>query len=80
LATALLIAVTGAKAFAAANERTAYRAAIALLDANGIAVDLGANREHAEERLFEYFHGRLSQAGVARWFRMWMSPAASGNP
>lgn len=80
LATALLVAVAGAKAFAAGNERTAYRAAVALLELNGIAVDLGANRERAEKRLFEYFRGRLSQAGVAEWFKMWMSPAASGDP
>jgi len=45
-----------------------------LLEANGIAVDLGANRERAEEHVFEYFRGRLSQAGVAEWFKMWMSP------
>jgi prophage maintenance system killer protein len=74
LAMTLLVALAGAKAFAAGNERTAYRAAVALLEANGIAVDLGANRQRAEERLFEYFRGRLSQAGVAEWFRMWMSP------
>ena len=76
LATALLVAVAGAKAFAAGNERTAYRAALALLEANDIAVDLGANRERAEEQVFEYFRGRLSQAGVADWFRMWMDPAS----
>jgi len=35
----------GVKAFAAADERTAYRAAVALLEANRIAVELGANRE-----------------------------------
>jgi prophage maintenance system killer protein len=75
LAMSLLVAVAGAKAFAAGNERTAYRAALALLDANGIAVDLGANRDRAEEGLFEYFRGRLSQAGVADWFKTWMSPA-----
>ena len=75
LAMALLVALAGAKAFAAGNERTAYRAAVALLEANGIAVDLGANRDRAEERLFEYFHGRLSQAGVADWFKTWMAPA-----
>jgi prophage maintenance system killer protein len=75
LAMSLLVAVAGAKAFAAGNERTAYRAAIALLEANGIAVDLGSNRARAEERLFEYFHGRLSQAGVADWFKMWMAEA-----
>jgi hypothetical protein len=54
------------------RERTAYRAAAALLEANGIALDLGGNRERAEERLFEYFRGRLSQAGVAEWFKTWM--------
>ena len=75
LATALLVAIAGAKAFAAGNKRTAYRAALALLAANGIAVDLSGNRERAEEQLFEYFHGRLSQAGVAGWFKMWMTPA-----
>ncbi|HYM74060.1 MAG TPA: hypothetical protein VET89_13850 [Stellaceae bacterium] len=73
LASALLVAVAGAKAFAAGNERTAYRAAILLLEQNGIEVDLGANRQRAEERLFEYFRGRLSQAGVVDWFKTWMS-------
>jgi prophage maintenance system killer protein len=77
LAMALLVATAGAKAFAAGNERTAYRAAVALLEANGIAIDLGANRARAEERLFEYFRGRLSQAGVADWLKTWMSPSAS---
>ena len=71
LATALLVAVAGAKAFAAGNERTAYRAAAALLEANGIALDLGGNRERAEEQLFAYFRGRLSQAGVNEWFKAW---------
>jgi prophage maintenance system killer protein len=75
LATALLVAVAGAKAFAAGNERTAYRAALALLEANDIALDLDGNRERAEERLFEYFHGRLSQAGVTDWFKTWMAEA-----
>ena len=31
-----------------------------------------SNRARAEERLFEYFRGRLSQAGVADWFKTWM--------
>ena len=74
LAMSLLVAIAGAKAFAAGNERTAYRAAVALLEANGIALDLGANRERAEERLFDYFRGRLSQAGVREWFQDWMRP------
>jgi prophage maintenance system killer protein len=73
LAAALFVAVTGSKAFAAANERTAYRAAAALLEANGIRLDLGDNRDSAERCLFEYFDGRLSQAGVADWFETWMS-------
>jgi prophage maintenance system killer protein len=75
LAMTLLVALAGAKAFAAGNERTAYRAAVAFLDANGIAVELGANRARAEEQLFDYFAGRLSQAGVREWFQSWMSPA-----
>ena len=74
LAMSLLVAIAGAKAFAAANERTAYRAAVALLEANGIAVELGANRRRAEEQLFAYFSGRLSQVGVCEWFRTWMAP------
>jgi prophage maintenance system killer protein len=74
LATSLLVAVAGARAFAAGNERTAYRAAVALLEANGITVDLRANRERAEARLFAYFQGRLSQTGVRDWFHDWMSP------
>lgn len=74
LAMSLLVAIAGAKAFAASNERTAYRAAMTLLEANGIILDLGANRERAEERLFDYFRGRLSQAGVREWFQDWMSP------
>ena len=73
LAMSLLVAITGAKAFAAGNERTAYRAAAALLEANGFMIDLGVNQKRAEERLFEYFRGRLSQAGVAEWFKTWMS-------
>jgi prophage maintenance system killer protein len=74
LAMALLVALAGARAFAAGNEGTAYRAAVALLEGNGHAVDLGANAAAAEARLFEYFKGRLSQAGVVDWFRTWMSP------
>ena len=47
------------------------------LEANGIALDLGGNRERAEEGLSEYFRGRLSQAGVADWFKTWMSSASA---
>jgi prophage maintenance system killer protein len=49
LAMSLLVAIAGAKAFAAGNERTAYRAAVALLEDNGLTIDLGANRARAEE-------------------------------
>jgi prophage maintenance system killer protein len=75
LAMSLLVAIAGAKAFTAGNERTAYRAAVALLEANGMVVDLGGNRARTEEQLFAYFRGRLSQAGVRDWFQTWMSPA-----
>jgi len=34
--------------------------AVALIEANDITVELGANRERAEERLFDYFRGRFS--------------------
>lgn len=73
LAMSLLVALAGARAFAAGNEATAYRAAIAFLAANGFTVDLAGNRR-AEEQLHEYFRGRLSQSGVREWFRMWMTP------
>src|SRR5665213_759841 len=53
LAMSVLVAIAGARAFAAGNEATAHRAAIALLEANGFAVDLGGNRR-AEEQLHEY--------------------------
>lgn len=71
LAMTLLVAIAGAKAFAAANEHTAYRAAVALLEINGRTIDLGGHRERAEEQLFDYFRGRLSQAGVRAWFEDW---------
>jgi death-on-curing protein len=73
LAAALLASVYGARAFAAGNKRTAYGAALAFLEANGIAVDLGGARD-APGRLYEYFAGRLSQRGVVDWFRLWMEP------
>jgi prophage maintenance system killer protein len=73
LAMSLLVALAGARAFASGNEATAYRAAVALLAANGFTLDLAGNRR-AEEQIHEYFCGRLSQSGVREWFRMWMSP------
>jgi len=73
LAMSLLVAVAGARAFAAGNDATAYRAAVTFLAANGLAVEVGDNRR-AEEQLHEYFRGRLSQSGVREWFQMWMTP------
>ena len=72
LAMSLMVAVSGARAFAAGNEATAYRAAVALVEANGLVVDFGGN-PRAEEQLHEYFRGRLSQSGVREWFQMWMT-------
>ena len=74
LAAALMAAVFSARAFAAGNKRTAYRAAVAFLDANGYAVALGNNR-NAVDRVFRFFAGQLSHASVVEWFRMWMSPS-----
>ena len=67
----------GARAFAAGNQRTAFRAAEAFLDANGYALDLGDNRLCAIERLRDFTAGWLSQAGVVEWYRMWMTPNAT---
>ena len=43
LATALLVAIAGARAVAAGNERTAYRAAVALLEVNVSVLARGGN-------------------------------------
>src|SRR5581483_11190109 len=67
LAMSLLVALAGARAFAAGNEATAYRAAVAFLTANGLSVALARNGR-SEEQLYEYFRGRLSQSGVREWF------------
>jgi len=56
---------------------TAFRAVEAFLEANGYQLDLGDNRPRAIERLNEFAAGRLSQAGVVEWFRMWMTPCKS---
>lgn len=65
--------IAAASAFAAGNKRTAYRAALAFLDANGFAIDLADNRRPLDQ-LLEFFSGRLSNRGVVEWFRMWMEP------
>jgi hypothetical protein len=60
---------------ATSNSTPIYTTLTDATEVNGIALDLGGNRERAEERLFEYFRGRLSQAGVADWFKTWMDSA-----
>ena len=74
LAMRLYTSLVNARAFAAGNEPTAFRAAEAFLEANGYQLDLGDNRPRAIERLNEFAAGRLSQAGVVEWFRLWMTP------
>lgn len=73
LAAALLAATASARAFEAGNKRTAYRAAVVFLEANGYGVAVG-DSPHAVDRLWEFFRGRLGQAGLVEWFRLWMTP------
>jgi len=73
LAARLYTSIATAHAFAAGNKRTAFRAAVAFIEANGCVFDMPPQR-HAVERLLGYFDGRLGQSGVVEWFRMWMTP------
>jgi death-on-curing protein len=73
LAARLYTSIANAHAFAAGNKRTAFRAAVAFIEANGCTFDTPRQR-HAVERLLGYFDGRLGQSGVVEWFRMWMAP------
>jgi len=73
LAARLFTSIATARAFEAGNKRTAFRAAIAFLEANGYAFTMPPQR-HPIDRLLEFFDGRLGQAGVVEWFRMWMEP------
>lgn len=74
LAATLFASIGGARGFAAGNKQTAYRAAVEFVEANGSRLDLGDNLPHALDRLMPLFDGKLSQAGVVEWFRMWMEP------
>jgi len=65
--------IAAARAFTDGNKRTAYRAALAFLDANGLVIALGDNRRPVDQ-LLEFFSGRLSNRGVVEWFRLWMEP------
>jgi death-on-curing protein len=74
LAARLYTSLCGARAFEAGNKRTALAAAAAFVEANGYELALGDNRPNAVARLAEFSVGRLSQAGVVEWFRLWMAP------
>jgi death-on-curing protein len=73
LAARLYTSLANAHAFAEGNKRTAFRAAIAFIEANGYTFDM-PQQPHAIERLLGYFDGRLGQSGVVEWFRFWMTP------
>ena len=73
LAARLYTGLADARAFAAGNKRTAFRAAVAFVEANGYAFDMPPQR-HPIDRLLGYFDGRLGQSGVVEWFRLWMTP------
>ena len=74
LAGRLYTSTANAHAFAAGNKRTAFRAAVAFIEANGYDFDLPPDQQHPIDRLLGYFDGKLSQSGVVEWFRMWMTP------
>lgn len=74
LAARLYTSLADAHAFAAGNKRTAFRAAVAFIEANGHALDMPQQRRHPIDRLLGYFDGRLGQSGVVEWFRLWMTP------
>jgi death-on-curing protein len=74
LAARLYTSVANAHAFVAGNKRTAFRAASAFIEANGYALDMPPDPNHAIERLLGYFDGRLGQSGVVEWYRFWMTP------
>ncbi len=73
LAARLYTSLADAHAFAEGNKRTAFRAAVAFVEANGYSFDMPQQR-HAIERLLGYFDGKLGQSGVVEWFRFWMTP------
>jgi death-on-curing family protein len=73
LAARLYTSLATARVFAAGNKRTAFRAAVAFVEANGYVLDMPPQR-HPIDRLLGYFDGRLGQTGVVEWFRLWMTP------
>ena len=73
LAARLYTSLAHARAFAEGNKRTAFRAAVAFVEANGYDFTMPEQR-HPIDRLLGYFDGRLGQSGVVEWFRLWMTP------
>ena len=73
LAARLYTGIANARAFAAGNRRTALRAAVAFVEANGYEFTMPRQR-HPIDRLLGYFDGKLGQSGVVEWFRMWTTP------
>ena len=73
LAARLYTGLGDAHAFTAGNKRTAFRAAVAFIEANGFDFDLPP-QPHPIGRLLGYFDGKLGQSGVVEWFRLWMTP------
>jgi death-on-curing protein len=73
LAARLYTSLANAHGFAEGNKRTAFRAAVAFVEANGYAFDM-PQQPHAIDRLLGYFDGKLGQSGVVEWFRFWMTP------
>ena len=73
LAARLYTGIANAHAFAAGNKRTALRAAVAFVEANGYDFTMPPQR-HPIDRLLGYFDGKLGQSGVVEWFRLWMTP------
>jgi death-on-curing protein len=73
LAARLYTSLANAHAFAEGNKRTAFRAAVTFIEANGYVFDMPPQR-HSLDRLLGYFDGKLSQTGVVEWFRFWMTP------
>jgi len=73
LAARLYTGLAHARAFAAGNKRTAFRAAVAFVEANGYDFTM-PEQPHPIDRLLGHFDGRLGQSGVVAWFRLWMTP------
>ena len=73
LAARLFTSIADARAFAEGNKRTAFRAAVAFVEANGYDLTM-PEQAHPIDRLLGYFDGKLGQSGVVEWFRMWMTP------